>query len=741
MARTVPELSRGIRQTAQRGVWLQQRLRRGLFQGWGIVWGASGYAELVPLEIEGPGPGEITIRTEVSSVSPGTERAQYLRLPGTSSDVPPGYSASGTVLAVGAGVSGFRVGDPVAASGVAHASTATVSAANAYPIPPDVALDAAALVQLGVICAQAVEKCSLAPGEDFGVVGAGVVGRLAQRLASAAGGAPGVVVARSRAKEELVQRGGVADFLTEQDHGRIAALGLPVVIEATGSPDGVKTALAAAGDGARIVLLGSPRGVTHDLSIETIREKHVRLIGAHVQTIDLERTSGNPSPRRWYAQRFLDALQHGLRVDDLLGEPIDPRAAPAFYVRLVRDEVVAAHFDWSRLPSEQRASKVRTARVLDKRFRGAERRLAHPLRDVVGPLSLGDFTGELRVGICGCGEIAVENAAAAEAAPNVRVTACFDPNPQLAADLAERHAASPSDSYEVMLARADVDAVFICAPHHLHAPLAEQAARAGKHVIVEKPAANDLASALEMKAAAREAGVTLSICFPHRYEPHVLLARSLATRGALGEVGGAAIKLLLDKPPGYWVGGYTGRTRSDWRRSRAQAGGGILIMNVSHYLDLLRHLTGLEVEAVTAFTDVQDHDQNVEDIAALTLRLTNGAIVSVLGGASVRGSEETELRLWGSRGQIVLEPERRLFTLHELDEVLPGRWTEFGDLPPTNIRAAYLARLATSIARGEQPDVTADDGLAVQAVIEAAYESAVDGRVVRPADLLGRVRA
>jgi predicted dehydrogenase/threonine dehydrogenase-like Zn-dependent dehydrogenase len=706
------------------------RPRPGSLTGSHIVWGGGGYVELIPTMIPPPAGGEVTVQVHVSAVSPGTERAQYLRLPNTSQRLPPGYSVAGTVVAVGAGVEELAPGDRVAAYGVSHTSVANVAAGDVYPIPAGVPMEAAALTHLGVIAGQGVEKAGLARGEPLAVVGAGVIGLLAQRLATVRGAGPATVLATSSSKEEVARRGADDFVVVGSDDIR---LGVPAVIEAAGSPESLHVAIEAAGVGARIVLLGSPRGMTHGVSFDAVREKQLTLIGAHVSTLELV----DPGARRREAVRFLDHLASGLEVEDLVGEGVDPREPEAFFRRLVEDSrLIGAHFDWSLLAEEGRAARAPAFRVPTR----LRRRLAPPRPFVAPDDPFSGSEGQLRLALCGCGEIAVANAQAAASAPNVRLAAAFDPQLALAEDLAGRFGGRAHATFEALLESDDVDAVFLCVPHHLHSPLAIQAAEAGKHVIVEKPPANDLAGAAAMVAAAESAGVTLSVCFPHRYEPKIRAARHLIRAGALGELDGATIKLFLDKPLAYWWGGYTGRSHSDWRRSPAQAGGGVLIMNVSHYLDLLRHLSDLEVENVAAFTRPATDSGEVEETASVTFRLSNGAVATVLGGSSVRGEESTEFRLWGSDGHLEIEPQPRVFSLRAVGGLGAGSWHGYGGSEDYDIRAAYLSRLATAIARADEPEVDARDALAVQAVMEAVYRSAATGEVVRPSELLAEAR-
>jgi len=198
----------------------------------------------------------------------------------------------------------------------------------------------------------------------------------------------------------------------------------------------------------------------------------------------------------------------------------------------------------------------------------------------------------------------------------------------------------------------------------------------------------------------------------------------------------------MDKPPSYWVGGFSGRAHSSWRASREQAGGGLLIMNLCHYIDLVRHLTGAEADLVTARAHAMEPMAEVEDAVSVSVRYANDALGSFFGTAALRGSDpSTELRLWGNDGQIAIEPKSRVYTLRAVDGLLTGRWQTFGAVPQVNGRAVYFSRLATALDRGDMPDVTAEDGLTVQAFIEAAYQSSETGLDVSPAALLEEARA
>lgn len=741
---------------AQRDVlwWIWARVQatramRPLLRGWGIAWTSGGYAELVPSEVPRPGRAQVTVEVEISAVSPGTERAQYLHLPNAAVGMlgRPGYSAAGVVAMVGAGVEGLAVGDRVAVTGAAHASIATVPATSVFAVPPSVSMESAALIQLGIIGWQGLRRAGLGSGDRFCVMGGGLVGAMALRLAVAGGSVPVGVIARSRAKEKVAREGGTPAFLVlGEDDAAIGALGSPVVIEATGDPAAIAVAVAAAGERGRIVLLGSPRGTTEHLDLEEVQRRRLEIIGAHVDTVDSEPAlPGTLSGRRQAGEEFIRALGEGrLSVDDLAGPAIDPREAGLFYRRLAGSrDLVGAHFDWARLPVKERVGSGHLLRLPDIAAKGmeADRRPVHPGRRwASNRFSLEDpfagATGHLRVAMLGCGDIAVHNAGALVRAPNLALVSCYDPTTRLAEDLAGRFGGEVAPSAEALIGRGDVDLVLVSVPHHLHAPLAIQALEHGHHVVVEKPVAHSLEAAVAMARAAQQAGVVLSVCFPQRYEPEVAVARGLIQDGALGELAGVAIRLHLDKTPAYWLGGFSGRSRSDWRASKERAGGGVLIMNLSHHLDLMRHLGGVEAELISALRGTTDEPREVEDAISLSVSFANGALGSVLGTSAMRGTAPEELRAWGRHGQVVVAPRPRVFTLRAVDGVRTARWQTFGHLPVVPARAVYLSRLATAIDQGRPVDIPASDGLAVQALIEAAYRSSESHQSVRPADLL-----
>jgi predicted dehydrogenase len=204
---------------------------------------------------------------------------------------------------------------------------------------------------------------------------------------------------------------------------------------------------------------------------------------------------------------------------------------------------------------------------------------------------------------------------------------------------------------------------------------------------------------------------------------------------AIGEPSGVDVRWYADKPPSYMYNGFTGRSPSDWRMRREQAGGGVLLMNLSHDLELVRHLIECEAEEVTAVTARLEGNGEVEDHVTVGVRYENGAIGCFTASAAARGLREESLRIWGRDGHLDVKPTPRVYTLRAGCGLPAERPVRLRPKADGLARARYFSRFASAVTEGRPPDVTGDDGVAVQALLAAAYRAADTGLVTRPADL------
>jgi len=349
------------------------------------------------------------------------------------------------------------------------------------------------------------------------------------------------------------------------------------------------------------------------------------------------------------------------------------------------------------------------------------------------------MAAKLRIGFIGCGEIAVATAKGVDASEHGQISYAMDVKNVLAKDLAEPRGAKWTTDVKELIAGDDVDAVYICTPHYLHAPMAIKAAKAGKHVLCEKPIATTLKDAEKMLSACREADVLLTIAFCMRYRPEAVKARELLGKGVLGNYVGTYHASLGDKKDTYWTGGYSGRAKTDWRTKRKTAGGGILVMNAIHNIDLMRWMTGMEADRVTAQYATRATKVEVEDIISVAIRYKNGAIGSIDGSSCARGGLPPGAargdRIYGTEGQMAVGAGKLLlWTRKSVAGLKKEEWQEVElQKSDKNARGAWVDDTAAAIANGSAPPITGEDGFAALAIVSAAYESGKKGKAVKVA--------
>lgn len=338
----------------------------------------------------------------------------------------------------------------------------------------------------------------------------------------------------------------------------------------------------------------------------------------------------------------------------------------------------------------------------------------------------------LGVGLIGCGDVAPRHASAVAEADGVRLVACMDVLEGPATSLSEAFGVPYTTSVEALVGRDDVDLVVIASPPFTHLELTQKAAAAGKAILCEKPLALSLAEADRMIAACQEAAVALATCFPMRYLRAAGQAEQLVRSGALGEVIGIRIHNLSEKKDCYWTGGYSGRTKTDWRTSRRASGGGVVMTNISHHLDLVRSITGLEVARVYAEAGTFCTEVEVEDLAVASLRYENGAIGTIEGcSCFFGGAQEWDIVLLGTKGQFRLgiwSHTSEVFLTEPTDDLPAREWIrqDHGDAQQVEL----YQDLAAALRNGSPPPIAGEDGRASLEIVLAIYQSAESGEPI-----------
>jgi predicted dehydrogenase len=342
---------------------------------------------------------------------------------------------------------------------------------------------------------------------------------------------------------------------------------------------------------------------------------------------------------------------------------------------------------------------------------------------------------QLAFGIVGCGEIAVQTAKGIAEAGNARVARAMDTREELARDLAETYGVPWSTRLEDVLEDPAVQAVYIAVPHSLHADVAVRAARAGKHVLCEKPICTTLADADRMIDAAHAARVGLGLPFLGLTSVAHRQVKQWLEEGVIGRLVGLQVNSVSAKPESYWHGGYSGRAQDDWRMSRAKAGGGYLIMNLVYDVNDLRAMTGMKPVRVYAEWDAfNTPGVDVEDTISVTVRYDNGAVGNWFAGSAVPGRAQqfpNGTRLIGTNGQIILGTPLRVYIQEERPGLAARQWHEIKvEEAPGSDRARRIRPFAAAVLAGQQPPVAGEEGRNALEFILAAYQSGDTHQVV-----------
>jgi predicted dehydrogenase len=336
------------------------------------------------------------------------------------------------------------------------------------------------------------------------------------------------------------------------------------------------------------------------------------------------------------------------------------------------------------------------------------------------------------VGIIGLG-LAVKPHALAlrdlEAAGRVRVLGGFAPSGDRRAAFAAAWGWPVFDRIEALLAAPGLDLVILLTPPRTHLPLAAQAFAAGRDVLVEKPVEWDAARAAALVDAADRAGRTAAVVFQHRFRPAARRLKAALDEGALGEILSASASIRWWRDEAYFA--------TPGRGTRARDGGGVLLTQAIHTLDLLLHLAG-PVESVMGLARTSGlRAIDTEDIAAAALRFANGAIGAVDATTVARPGFPERIEIAGTQGSAVLVAER--LDLHikgRAPEVIDHGSAGGGGADPMAFdhgpHRAMIAEVLDAMAQRRAPSNAAATGLPVQRLIEAWLRSSESGRAEAP---------
>ena len=339
----------------------------------------------------------------------------------------------------------------------------------------------------------------------------------------------------------------------------------------------------------------------------------------------------------------------------------------------------------------------------------------------------------LRFGIVGCGVIGPVHAEAIASLPDAQLVSVVDINPQQAQKLASQYGATPYTQLQDMLDSEPVDVVIICTPSGFHGELACQVMRSGRHVIVEKPMEITREAIDEMLRVQQATGVKLAVISQHRFDQASLQVRELVEEKAFG-------RLVLGNAIVPWWRSQQYYDSGDWRGTWKLDGGGVLMNQSIHSIDLLQWLMG-PVKGVFGYTDTLVHRMETEDVAVAVLRFANGALGTIAATTGAYPGVTTRIEIFGDNGSAAIENDRLSFLHLARDDkqsissygVAPQERKQHEDSGSTSQNPAALsasshARQIADMIRAIREDGTPlVDGYAARQPVEiilSIYESA-----------------
>ncbi len=329
---------------------------------------------------------------------------------------------------------------------------------------------------------------------------------------------------------------------------------------------------------------------------------------------------------------------------------------------------------------------------------------------------------KLRIGIIGAGNIAGIHAQAIQESQNSELTSVYSRTEKNAKTLGEKHDVRWQTDWNAFISDPELDAVSICSPNGNHLDYGEKAARAGKHVVVEKPIEVTLDRARRLIQVCEESKVALAVIYQSRYIPEIEEIKRNLDEQLIGKIfmADACIK---------WFRGQDYYDSGAWRGTIALDGGGVLINQAIHTIDLLQWFMG-DVESIYGKTGTLTHERlEGEDNAVAVVKFKSGAMGVIEGSTSIQPAQPRRIEMHGEKGTIILDGDdvKILKTGSEISEKddkgpASGAASPFGGFTIQPHLKQFEA-IAEAIRNGKEPPVSGMESLKSLAIVLAIYES------------------
>ena len=325
----------------------------------------------------------------------------------------------------------------------------------------------------------------------------------------------------------------------------------------------------------------------------------------------------------------------------------------------------------------------------------------------------------LNFALVGCGMIGKVHAEALGSLDEASLSGVWDMNPDSAASFAQMYGVEAFSTFEDLLSSPDVDAVCICTPSQIHKEQAIAALRAGKHVVLEKPMAITSSDALEIFEEVKKSGKMLTVIFQTRFSEEVQRVKRMIDGGELGDLVFCDLYMKFYRNEDYYG-------LSDWRGTWKYDGGGALMNQGIHGVDLLRYLVG-ESRLLSGRAKTRHHDIEVEDTAAALLEFDCGALGVIEASTCASPGFRRRIEINGTRGYAVICDmsiekifvDGKLLVSNELDPHPSTANTPA--LQSCEYHMKQIANFTSAVLHGTPLGVSADDGYRAVKLIEDIY--------------------
>lgn len=332
------------------------------------------------------------------------------------------------------------------------------------------------------------------------------------------------------------------------------------------------------------------------------------------------------------------------------------------------------------------------------------------------------MAAKLGIGIIGLGMACRPHAQALLLlADEIEVFQAYSPSADRRAAFAKSFGLPIADNIEAVFSDPRIDAVFVLTPPNTHLEIVQMAASAGKHVLLEKPVEISVDRAEQLVAAADAAGITVGIVLQNRFRPAAVKLKAVIDDGRLGHLVQVSARTNYWRPQSYYD--------EPGRGTFARDGGGVLMTQAIHNLDLLVSLIGAP-EIVTGFVHTSPiHTMESEDVAVATVRFHNGALGSIAATTCAFPGYEDVIEITGSKGSCSLRGGQLEIRLHDgsvIDFLCTDSGTGSGADPmgfSCQAHQALIRDFADAIIRGRKPAASGRDVLTIHHLIAAIVDS------------------